>query len=93
MKKWNLKTWQMLIAAVILVILVIIVIAVFVKGRGPEEDILEEYAYTVQEQVLADEVTVYLQGAVSGIGEAACAKTANEAVESYRLILQSGVCT
>lgn len=91
MKKWNLKTWQMLIAAVILVILVIIVIAVFVKGRGPEEDILEEYAYTVQEQVLADEVTVYLQGAVSGIGEAACAKTANEAVESYRLILQSDV--
>lgn len=94
MKKWNLKalkTWQMLTAAIILVILVIIVIAVFVKGKGPEEEILEEYTYTVQEQVLADEVTVYLQGAVNGIGEAVCAKTANEAVESYRLILQSDV--
>lgn len=89
MKKWNLKTWQILIAAAILLILVIIMIVVTAKEKPSEEDEIEEYAYTVKEQVLADEVMVYLQGAVEGLGEAASAKTANEAVESYRLILQS----
>lgn len=88
MKKWNLKTWQILTAAAILLILIIIVIA-FVTKEKPSEEEIEEYAYTVKEQVLADEVIVYLQGAVEGLGEAASAKTANEAVESYRLILQS----
>lgn len=89
MKKWNLKTWQILIAAAILLILVIIMIVVTAKEKPSEEDEIEEYSYTVKEQVLADEVMVYLQGAVEGLGEAASAKTANEAVESYRLILQS----
>ena len=89
MKKWNLKTWQILIAAAILLILVIIMIVVTAKEKPSEENEIEEYAYTVKEQVLADEVMVYLQGAVEGLGEAASAKTANEAVESYRLILQS----
>lgn len=88
MKKWNLKTWQIL-TAVILLILVIIMIVIAVKRKPSSEDIPEEYAYTVKEQVLADEVIVYLQGAVEGLGETASAKTANEAVESYRLILQS----
>lgn len=88
MKKWNLKTWQILTAAAILLILIIIMIA-FVTKEKPSEEEIEEYAYTVKEQVLADEVIVYLQGAVEGLGEAASAKTANEAVESYRLILQS----
>lgn len=89
MKKWNLKTWQILTVAAILLILVIIIILVAVKKKPSEEDLIEEYAYTVKEQVLADEVIVYLQGAVEGLGEATSAKTANEAVESYRLILQS----
>ncbi len=89
MKKWNLKTWQILAAMAILFILVIIMIVIISKGKSSKEDMIEEYAYTVKEQVLADEVMVYLQGAVEGLGEAASAKTANEAVESYRLILQS----
>lgn len=89
MKKWNLQKWQILIAVFILLILVITMIAIAVKGKSSEEEVIEEYAYNVKEQVLADEVIVYLQGAVEGLGEAACAKTANEAVESYRLILQS----
>lgn len=91
MKKWNLKTWQIVTAAAILLILVIAVIAAIAKGKPDEDEVIEEYAYTVKEQVLADEVIVYLQGAVPGLGEAASVKTANEAVESYRLILQSDV--
>lgn len=89
MKKWNLKTWQIIMAPVILLLLIIMIVAM-VKGRGSEEEPIEEYAYTVKEQVLADEVIVYLQNA-AGLGEASSAKTANEAVESYRLILKSDV--
>lgn len=89
MKKWSLKTWQMVTAAAILVVLAVIMLVTAARVNSGEEPV-EEYTYTVKEQVLADEVIVYLQNA-AGLGDAASAKTANEAVESYRLILQSNV--
>lgn len=91
MKKWNLKMWQIVSAVVILLILLAIsMIVIADKVKSSEEEPIEEYAYTVKEQVLADEVMVYLQNA-AGLGDAASSKTANEAVESYRLILESDV--
>lgn len=90
MKKWNFKTWQIIPAVAILLLLIIIMIVIMAKGKASEDEPVEEYAYTVKEQVVADEVIVYLQGA-AGLGEAVSTKTANEAVESYRLILKSDV--
>lgn len=91
MKKWSLKTWHMMTAVAILVILafIMIVIAARVNSEAEEEPV-EEYTYTLKEQILADEVIVYLQNA-AGLGDVVSTKTANEAVESYRLILQSDV--
>jgi len=88
MKKWNLKPLQIAAAAAILLLLVIIVIVSRTKAARNEP--AEEYDYSVTEQVLADEVIVYLENA-AGLSETVSRKTANEAVESYRLILQSNV--
>lgn len=88
MKKWNLKPLQIVAAAVIVLLLVILVIVSRTKAARNEP--AEEYDYSVTEQVLADEVIVYLENA-AGLSETVSGKTANEAVESYRLILQSNV--
>ncbi len=88
MKKWNLKPLQIVAAAAILLLLVILVIVSRTKAARDEP--AEEYDYSVTEQVLADEVIVYLENA-AGLSETVSGKTANEAVESYRLILQSNV--
>ncbi len=90
MKKWNLKPLQIVAAAAILLLLVILVIVSRTKAAREGEEPAEEYDYSVTEQVLADEVIVYLENA-AGLSERVSGKTANEAVESYRLILQSNV--
>lgn len=89
MKKIHLsKTMKIVAGAAILLLLIIIITAV--RLRAPKEEPVEYGPYTVTEQVLADEVIVYLQNA-AGIGEPVGAKTADEAVVTYRLILQSDV--
>lgn len=89
MKKMNLKKPQIYIAAAVILVLMLTVAVIRIKVSRKEP--AEKYSYSnVAEQVLADEVTVYLQNA-AGLGEEYGAKTANEAVESYRLILRSDV--
>lgn len=89
MKKMNLKKLQICIVAA--VILVLLLTAAVIRIKASRKEPAEKYSYSnVAEQVLADEVTVYLQNA-AGLGEEYGAKTANEAVESYRLILRSDV--
>lgn len=91
MKKMSLTKLQIGAAAAILVVLSIIVAVARIKAA--REVPTEKYTYSnVTEQVLADEVTTYLQGAAD-LGEDVGAKTANEAVESYRLIIKSDVDT
>ena len=91
MKKMSLTKLQIGAAAAILVVLSIIVAVARIKAA--REVPAEKYTYSnVTEQVLADEVTTYLQGAAD-LGEDVGAKTANEAVESYRLIIKSDVDT
>lgn len=92
MKKWDLKTlktWQIIITAAILLTIVIIMIVIAGKRKPSDVDTIEEYAYTVKEQELADKVIAYLQETIEGLGEATGEKTANEAVESYRLLSKS----
>lgn len=92
MKKISLTKVQIGAAVAILVVLSIIVAAARIKAAG-EETPAEKYNYSnVTEQVLADEVTTYLQSAAD-LDEEVGAKTANEAVESYRLIIKSDVAT
>ena len=91
MKKMSLTKLQIGAAAAILVVLSIIVAVARIKAA--REVPADKYTYSnVTEQVLADEVTTYLQGAAD-LGEDVGAKTANEAVESYRLIIKSDVDT
>lgn len=91
MKKMNLKKLQICIAAALVVALLLVVIVFRIKVS--REEPAEEYSYSnVVEQLLADEVTAYLQNAAN-LGEESGAKTANEAVESYRLIVRSDVDT
>lgn len=90
MKKWNLKTWQMVAAITAILAILTIIIVVAVRRTPSEDEPTGDYDYTVKEQVLADEVTVYLQNA-AGLGDVVSTETANEAVESYRLILSSNV--
>ena len=91
MKKINLTKLQIWTAAVILLTLLMIVVVIRINASRKVP--VEEYSYSdVIEQVLADEVITYLQGAAN-LGEEAGAKTANEAVESYRLIIRSDVDT
>lgn len=91
MKKLNLTKLQIWVAVAISLILLAIVTVIRINAS--QKAPVEEYSYNnVIEQVLADEVTTYLQGAAN-IGEEAGAKTANEAVESYRLIIRSDVDT
>ncbi|MFG6337433.1 MAG: hypothetical protein K1W31_03020 [Lachnospiraceae bacterium] len=91
MKKMSLTKLQIGAAAAFLVVLSIIVSVARIKAA--REVPTEKYTYSnVTEQVLADEVTTYLQGAAD-LGEDVGAKTANEAVESYRLIIKSDVDT
>lgn len=88
-KLLNLKTLQ--IAAAFLILIVVVIIMVLVKARMPKEEEVEIYTYSnVAEQVLADEVFVYLKNA-AGLGDAICSKTGNEAVETYRNIVRSDV--
>lgn len=92
MKKISLTKVQIGAAVAILVVLSIIVAAARIKAAGGETP-AEKYNYSnVTEQVLADEVTTYLQSAAE-LDEEVGAKTANEAVESYRLIIKSDVDT
>ena len=94
MKKINLTTKrQIYIAVAIILVLMSAVTAIRIKVSG--EETAEAYSYSnVIEQVLADEVTAYLQNAAD-LGEETGANTganvANEAVESYRLIIRSDV--
>ncbi len=92
MKKWNLKPLQIVAAAAILLLLLVILVVIVSRTKAAREgeEPAEEYDYSVTEQVLADEVIVYLENA-AGLSERVSGKTANEAVESYRLILQSNV--
>ncbi len=85
----NARMLQIGVGATILLILIgVIVIA---RTRAPKEENSEEYRYSnVAEQVLADEVVVYLQNA-AGLGDTTSAKAGNEAVENYRLIVSSNV--
>ncbi len=90
MKKINLTTKrQIYIAVAIILVLMSAVTAIRIKVSG--EETAEAYSYSnVIEQVLADEVTAYLQNAAD-LGEETGANVANEAVESYRLIIRSDV--
>lgn len=91
MKKVNLTKMQIGAAAVVILVLFATVAAIRIKAS--RETPVEVYSYNnVMEQVLADEVTTYLHGAAD-LGEEISARTANEAVESYRLIIQSDVDT
>lgn len=84
-----LKTLQ--ITAAVIILIVVVITMVLIKARMPKEEAVETYTYTnVAEQVLADEVIVYLQNA-AGLGDAISAKTGNEAVETYRSIVRSDV--
>ena len=88
-KLLNRKTLQ--IVAAVLILMVVVITMVLVKTRVPKEEAVETYTYSnVAEQVLADEVIVYLQDA-AGLGDAISAKTGNEAVETYRSIVRSDV--
>lgn len=90
MKKTNL-TIKLQICAVTAILFILLAIVAVIKIKAPQEVSMEEYSYSnVTEQVLADEVTTYLQGAAD-LREEVGIKAANEAVKSYRLILQSDV--
>lgn len=66
-KLLNLKTLQIAMAVLILIILMIIIVVI--KGKMPKEETVETYSYNnVAEQVLADEVIVYLQD-TAGFGD------------------------
>ncbi len=74
------------------VVIVLCCIFVLVSRLFPGEEEVKEYAYTAKEQALADKVKIYLQeNAV--LSENAVAEVANEAVENYRLILNSDIDT
>ena len=74
------------------VVIVLCCIFVFVSMLFTGEEEVKEYAYTAKEQALADKVKIYLQeNAV--LSENAVAEVANEAVENYRLILNSDIDT
>lgn len=88
-KLLNLKTLQ--IAAAVIILIVVVITLVLVKARMSKEETVETYTYSnVAEQVLADEVIVYLQSS-AGLGDAISVKTGNEAVETYRSIIRSDV--
>ncbi len=88
MKKIKISKLQICAAIAILLILSAIAAVVRIKDPGASE---EGYSYSnITEQVLADEVTTYLQGAAN-LEEEASAKIADEAVESYRMIVKSDV--
>lgn len=85
----KLKTTQ--IAAAVIILLIVVITMVAVKLRTTSEDEALEYTYNnVVEQVLADEVAIYLQDA-AGLGDVINVKTGNEAVETYRSIVRSDV--
>lgn len=87
-KLLNLKTLQ--IGVAVMIVLILVIIMAVIRFKTPKTEPMEKYDYTVTEQVLADEVIVYLQNA-AGLGEVSSAKTANEAVESYNRIIRSNV--
>lgn len=73
------------------VIIICCLLALASRMFSREEEI-KEYAYTAKEQALADKVKIYLQENVE-LSENAVAEIANEAVENYRLILNSNIDT
>lgn len=90
MKKLNLKKLQIGIAAVIFLVILAIIITM-VKNRAPKEEAVETYSYSnVAEQVLADEVFIYLHN-TAGLGDAISVEMGNEAVKIYRSIIRSNV--
>lgn len=93
MKKLNLnfKKLNIVIIAAIVFLLIFVSIIIMAKSRDPKEESVETYSYSnVAEQVLADEVIVYLQN-VADLGDAISTEMGNEAVEIYRSIIRSNV--
>lgn len=79
------------IAIVVIILFAVVSTMVLIKVSTPKEGAVETFTYSnVAEQVLADEVIVYLQNA-AGLGDGISAKTGNEAVETYRSIVRSDV--
>lgn len=90
MKKFSMNTKTLkLVGIAVLIVLLLVFAAIYL--RSSEETETQEYYYTVTaEQVLADEVIVYLQNAAA-LKDGISAETAHEAVESYRAIIKSNV--
>lgn len=86
--KLNKKVLQVIAAAAILLIMVAALTVVRMKSG--KETTEQKYVYSVTEQVLADEVVVYLQNAAA-LEESVSAETAHEAVESYNAIIRSDI--
>lgn len=86
--KMNRKTLQ--IIAVVTVLAVTGVIYMAARLRSDGETAAQEYIYTVKEQVLADEVTVYLENAAA-LTDIVSKEAAHEAVESYKAIISSDI--
>lgn len=79
------------IAIVVIILFAVVSTMVLIKVSTPKEGAVETFSYSnVAEQILADEVIVYLQNA-AGLGDGISAKTGNEAVETYRSIVRSDV--
>lgn len=90
--KLNFKKLQIGITAAIFLVIIVFIIMI-ARSKTPKEEIVESYSYSnVAEQVLADEVIVYLQY-VAGLGDAISIEMGNEAVAIYRSIIRSNVDT
>lgn len=91
MKKFSMNTKTIKLVGIVVLIVLLIVFAAIYLQSSEEKTETKEYYYTVTaEQVLADEVIVYLQNAAA-LKDSISAETAHEAVESYRAIIKSDV--
>ena len=91
MKKLNLDSKKLIGVTAVIFLIILVSIIAMVRNRTPQEETVAAYRYSnVAEQVLADEVIVYLQN-VAGLGEAISIEMGNEAVEIYRSIIRSNV--
>lgn len=90
MRKFKQNKKMLQVIAVVAILFVMFVVLMVARMKSGNETTAQEYDYNVTEQVLADEVIVYLQNAAT-LEENISAETAHEAVESYNAIIMSDI--
>ncbi len=90
MRKFKMNKKVLQVIAAVAILLVMVAIPMVAHMKSDKETTTQKYVYSVTEQVLADEVIVYLQNAAA-LKESVSAETAHEAVESYNAIIRSDI--